>query len=237
MDDLPFGNSNLKTPLQEAWHNAQKRKQYNIIRVKYPTSATVNSIVYELPNDDFYVEYDTNQHQRISYNTTIDIPYYIAIRYVEGMKDKIVNFVTQKMHDEYIADRDKKGLPRYTDKSTENKETYETQAYPKTNDEKIIAELYDQLWLGLVHVFGMDTPPQRENSRSGEVDLTPVSMRTIESMSQKKVEATTQSPFQQVQGVPFTPPIMTPTQSIPPKPSGFSQMNEALSASEVTKNE
>ena len=215
MDDL-LGQK-AQTTLEEAWHNEQKRKQYDIIRVASPKSITLKGVTYDLPNEPFLLEYDTNQYQRIEFDSEVDIPYYMARGYVEHKKDDIINFITKKMHDEYLAERDKKGLPRYTDKFTENKETYETQDYPKSNDVAVVTELYDQLWLGMVHEFGKDRPTdQRHNARSGEVDLTPVSMQAINSMGKKRIEGADVRAFQPR---PFTPPIQKPSQTVPQQPS------------------
>ena len=234
MDDLnqAFGRQRQLSAIEEAWHNEQKRKQYDIIRVSNPAKAIVKGIEYSLPPIDFYQEYDVNQYQKIAFNSTIDIPRYIAIRYVEHKKDEIINFVNQKLHDEYLADRDKRGLPRFTDKAVENKETYETQSYPKTDDTSVIAEVYNQLWIGLVHDFGRDVPPQNNNPRSGEVDLTSASMKALENLDKKRVDISQlpQAPvYQSAPVVPqatYTPPV--------PVESPFAKMNEQLSAEEVS---
>ncbi len=236
MDDSiaqAFGGDRIKTPVEEAWHNEQRRKQYDVIRVAFPKAVTVKGKSYELPHQDFFLEYDTNQYQRIVWGTTIDIPHYIAIRYVEHKKNDIVNFVAQQMHDAYLAERDAKGLPRYTDKHTENKETYENQAYPKTDDPQIIAEVYDQLWLGLVHEFGRDIPPTQNNPRAGEVDLTPTSQKIIDSFKSKRV-----APVEGQSGV-YQPqhearPPMPQQQPPVQRANGFADLNKRLTPDEVT---
>lgn len=216
-----FGGAQPQSVIEEKWHQAMERKKYDIIRVKNPTAK------------DFYVMYDTNQYQKVAANSTIDIPRYIATRYVEHMKDEIVNARTQKMHDDYLAQRDAKGLPRYTDKATENKETYETDSYPKTDDPKVIAEIYDTLWVGLVYEFGRDMPPSNLDPRSGEVDVTPVSMKVLDTLNTKRV-ADTENPLNSFRAVPTPPPSATPP-PMPEQPSGFSAMSEKLSANDVTQ--
>lgn len=234
MEDInqAFGGNAPQSNLEEKWHQAQKRKQYNIVRVKNISKFICKGTEYIFLPKDFYVEYDVNQHQRIAADTTIDIPFYIAIRYLEHKKDEMVNQVNQKLHDDYLAERDRKGLPRYVDKATENKDTYETDPYPKSNDPKVIEELFGQLYVGLVHAFGLDTPPANDNSRTGEVDLTPISQKVFEGLSNRRVDPA-DSPAAQFQSTPI--PTMTPP---PPvgytAPSGFSAMNEKLSAEEIT---
>lgn len=230
-----FGGQAPKTLAEEGWHNEQNRKKYDIIRVENPTQATVKGESYPLPQKDFYVEYDTNQYQKIPFGGTIDIPRYIAIRYVEHKKDDIVNYVTKKLHDDFLIERDKKGFARYTDKATENKETYETDSYPKNNDPVVIAEVYEQLWVGLVHEFGRDIPPTNMDMRSGEVDLTPVSQKVLDTLNKRRVEPA-DNPMSQFHAT-YTPApaAQSPAASIPTQPSGFAAMNQKLSAEEITQ--
>lgn len=208
------------TPVEEAWHTEQKRKMYDIIRVKNPT------------NEDFYVEYDTNQHQRIPANSTIDIPHYIAIRYVNHMKDHLIHREAQEMHDTQLAERDKKGLPRYTDKYTENKETYETTPYPKTNDPIKIGEIYDELWVGMVYEFGRDKLPTSQDPRSGEVNITPVEQQALEALSKRRV-APEDGPLAQFQARPSMPPPVNPSPPMP-QATGFADLSRKLNPEEIT---
>jgi hypothetical protein len=206
--------------VEEAWHQEQKRKMYDIIRVANPT------------NEDFWVAYDTNQHQRIPANSTIDIPHYIAIRYVNHMKNHLIHREAQRMHDAQLAERDKKGLPRYTDKYTENKETYETTPYPKTNDPAKIADIYGQLWVGTVYEFGRDKMPTNQDPRSGEVNLAPVEQQALEALSKRRVSPE-DGPLAQFQARPSTPPPATPPPPLQP-PTGFADLSHKLDPSEVT---
>ena|SRR5258708_1095203 len=111
-----------KTLVEEAWHNEMKRKQYDIIRVKNPT------------NSDFYVEYDLNQHQKFPANSTLDVPRYIAERFIVHMKDQIVNDMSQKQHDKQIEERRSKGMPEFTSKYEENIATYNAANYRGTSN-------------------------------------------------------------------------------------------------------
>ena len=218
MDDLnaAFGGQAPKTPLEEAWHSAQERKKYDVIRVKNPT------------NEDFYVKYDIGKYQKVPANSTIDIPRYMATRYVEHMKDKIVHDKAQKMHDAQIAEKDKKGLPVYTDKYTENKETYETANYPKTDNPAVIAPIFDELWVGVVHEFGLDQPPTNQ-PKPGEVDMATASQKILDGLDKKRV------PMNERATEAFQPQsYQPPTQPIAPQPSPFANMNNKLSVDEIT---
>lgn len=205
--------------LEEAWHAEQLRKQYDIIRVSNPTAITIKSIVYPLPQVDFYVKYDVGKFQKIPYNSTMDIPRFRAIRYVEHKKDEIVNFIAKKMHDEFIAERDRKGLPRFVDKATENKETYETQSYPKTDDPELINEVFNQLWVGLVNRAASDTPPDQPNQ--GPIDLSTTAQKAIDNLESKVV------PEDQ------RPPEATQPNFEDKPISPFAQMNQKLTPEEV----
>lgn len=228
MDTDIFGER-PKTPVEEAWHNEQRRKEYDVIRVSNPATITVKGVTYNLPPKDFYIMYDTNQHQKVPFNSTIDVPRPRAERYIKHKKDEIVNFINQKMHDEYLADRDQKGLPRYTDKHTENKETYETQQYPKTDDEAIIAEIYDQLWLGITIIAGRDIPPVTDTDpRSGEVDMKPKEVKALDVLNKKIINMETDNV------------VYTATPDEPYKPptryngSSFSKIANKLNVDDVT---
>lgn len=211
-----------QTPVEEAWHKEQERKKYDIIRIKNPLS------------EDFYIKYDTNRYQKVPGNSTIDVPRYIALRYITHMKDQIINLTTQKMHDEYMRERREKGHPDFKSKWEENEETYMSSKYPKTNDPKVMAEIISDLWVGLVYEFGRDVPPSMVDPRSGEVDLTPPEMKILEGLDKKRVD-----PSERPQGLfnatPTVPPMPTPTPP-PEQPfvSPFTQMSESLSVSDVT---
>lgn len=220
--DTSLSGTRPKTNLEEAWHNSQKRKQYDTIRVKNPT------------DEDFYVMYDTNQYQRVPKQATIDVPFHIAVRYVQHMKDKIINDRAKKMHDDFLLERQKKGLPMYTDKAVENNETYMLSTFPKTNDPKLIKEIYSDLWVGTVAFYGRDLPPEQVDTRSGEVDLTPVDTKVLDSLRDRRVDMGN-TPHTAPEVNP--PPYITNTYVPPQVSSPFADMNDKLDASEITNNE
>lgn len=238
MDDVNeiFGTK-PQSAVEEAWHREQNRKQFDIIRVKSPTSVTVKGVSYDLnlmpqAMKDHYIMYDIEQYQKVPFGSTIDIPYPRAMLYVKHRKDTIVNYINAKMHDEFIANRRKKGFPDYKDKAEENHETYETQEYPKGNDEELIAELYDQMWMGMTIRAAQDRPPNLDNPRAGEMDMRPNEIRVMESLSRKVVDTSKDpSPFVNPQGT-SAPPIPGQQTTNP-----FAQMNRQLTPEEITNEQ
>lgn len=165
----------------ELWHANQKRRSYDIIRVYNPT------------NEDFHVQYDVNLYQKIAAKTTTDVPRFIADRYAYHMFVKIVNDEAKRMHDEDLKKRDVEGKPRYSDKYVENLETYNTQSYPKTNDNELKDKIYPTLILGLVSKVGMDRPPgidQKGSSLFEGDDLI-----RVENLMNKRIDEVEQKPL------------------------------------------
>ncbi len=235
MSDINFNQVDVnKVLFDEAWHREQHRREFDIIRIFSPRQATVKGVLYELPSQDLYIMYDINQYQKVPFGATMDVPRPRAMWFVKHRKDEILNFVNQKMHDEFIENRRKKGFPDYADKSVENKETYESAAYPKTNDPQVVAELYNQLWLGLVIKAASDTPPAQD-PRSGEVNLKPVDTQAFDDLQNKVVEPSSMAVMNEpkyVAQADYTPREM-PVE--PPQTSPFAAMNEKLDVNDVTK--
>jgi len=170
-----FGVPKPRTPQQEVWHREMARRSLDIIRVKNPDK------------EDFFVEWDHRFH-RVPGNATADLPRYIATTYCRDKATDIINKMNQKLHDEFIEARRKKGLPEYTDKNVENNETYMTQTFPKGNDRVLLTKIYGQLWVGLVTEFGKDEPTMNNNARQGEVDLTPLEQKILMDLENRKVD-------------------------------------------------
>lgn len=218
MDDI-FGQR-PKTPFEEAWHAEQERKKYDIIRVKNPT------------NQDSYVKYDINRFQKIPANSTMDVPRYIAIRYVIHMKDTIIHAMSQKKHDDTMAERRVKGFPEYKTKWEENQETYMSDSYPKTNNEALMSQVMGELWVGLVYEFGRDVPPAGD-PRAGEVDLTPVATKIMDSFDKRRVEPDENSASVLRQDFIPRPIVNTPPPPPPAPVLDFGNLKDSL-VSEVT---
>lgn len=229
MDDIDLSQQltgqRIQTPVEELWHAEQRRRQYDIIRVLNPL------------NEDFYVEYDTNQFQKIPAGTTRDIPRYIAERYCKHMTDKIIHDMSQKMHDDAVKERNAKGFPNFKSKYEENEETYNAADYPKTNDPQVATPIWNQLWVGLVSEVGRDVPPVIKQQQN-EINRDPFDQEMLKKLQTKRVDETVSSPVMS-QG--FSPNIgnFQPRQDIPksefvePNKIDFSALNASLDKAEV----
>lgn len=213
---------------EEAWHTEQRRRQYDIIRVLNPLQ------------EDFYVEYDTNQFQKVPAGTMRDVPRYIAERYCKHLTDKIVHDMSQKMHDDAIKERQSKGFPNFKSKYDENEETYNAADYPKTNDPLVVKPIWDKLWVGLVSEVGRDVPPQVADKRANEINLDPFDQQMLKQLQNKRVD---DNPAP-VTSAGISPNIgsFEPRQQVPqsefvePNKIDFSVLNESLD-SKVTAEE
>lgn len=212
MDDpfssaVPYGTQDPAQAKGEAWHREQYRRSLDVIRVKNPTQK------------DFFIEWDHRFH-KVPAQGTADVYRFLATNYCRDMKDKIINEMAQKLHDESIADRAKKGLPAFNNKYEENYATYMTDPFPKTNDWNLAGKIYADLWVGLVSEWGKDDP-REVNPRAGEVDLKPEETKLLESLQSKRVSS---SPM----------PVHGETQV--PEPSfSFSSMKQQVNKEELEK--
>lgn len=231
MDDLSqqLTGQRVLSPTEEAWHAEQRRRQYDIIRVSNPL------------NEDFFVEYDTNQFQKIPAGTTRDIPRYIAERYCKHMTNKIIHDMSQRMHDDTVKERAAKGFPAYKSKFEENEETYNAADYPKTNDPKIADPIWNQLWVGLVSEVGRDVPPEIATKYSNEINRDPFDVQQLKRLQNKRVDDTVPTPVTS-QGLSPNIGSFDPNQDVP-QPEfvehskiDFSALNESLDK-KVTEDE
>ncbi len=238
MDQDIFGGRPPLTPKEIQWHQEMKRQEYDVVRIKNPRIVTVQGKLYDLPafktisfTPDVWIMYDVGQYQKVPYGAVIDVPRARARLFATHRKDEIVNFVTQKMHDEFIDQRRLKGFPEYTDKAIENKETYESAAYPKTNDPQIISEIFDQLILGITVRATQDTPPPEIDPHSGEVDLKPADAKGFDQIASRMVD-NNETPTMQAPAPQYTPHETVQTRPVVTSP--FSALNQKLDVNDVT---
>ena len=189
-----FGIQKPRTSAEEIFHRELERRSFDVIRVKNPD------------NKDFFVDWDHRYH-RVPANGTADLPRYIAVHYIRNKSVDIVNKLAQKMHDEFITDRRKKGLPEYQDKNIENNETYMTQQYPKTNDRELMTKIYSELWLGLVYEFGKDNPLPQQKATEYENDITPLEEKILRELGNRKVDLGEQKPVKEPVKSVFSEPV------------------------------
>jgi hypothetical protein len=170
-----FGTRRPYTNAEELYHRELQRKSFDIIRVKNPD------------NTDFYFDWD-KRYYHVPANGTADIMRYLAITYCRNKAIDTINKTAEKMHKAEIEDRQRKGLPAYQSKYDENKETYASARYPKTNDRELLAKLYSEYWVGLVSEYGKDMPPDMRQEPEQGFDLTPIELKIIKELEGRRVD-------------------------------------------------
>lgn len=86
-----------------------------------------------------------------------ELQFYIARKYFNEMKDIMINMSNQKIAEKRIEAKEKSGA----NFETKWHEQVVWNNLPRTNDRKVVDNLFEQLWLGIVREFGMDV---EENS-------------------------------------------------------------------------
>jgi hypothetical protein len=80
----------------------------------------------------------------------------MAIKFAREIKDLIINQRNDEAIAKHIADRAKSGQLELT--------PYERQSFvdklPRTDNEELIKEIYNEVWLGVEEEFGKDATPQ-----------------------------------------------------------------------------
>jgi hypothetical protein len=81
-----------------------------------------------------------------------ELPFYIARKYFNEMKDIMVNTSNQKIVEKRIEIKEKSGA----NFETKWHEQTVWNNLPRTNDRKVVDSLFEELWLGIVREFGLD---------------------------------------------------------------------------------
>jgi hypothetical protein len=180
MDDFDatqvFGVRKPLSNKEELFHRELERRSLDIIRVKNPD------------NQDFLIEWD-KRYWRVKAQGTLDVPRYIAIKYCKDKAVDTINKVNEKMHNKDMEERTAKGLPAFESKWHEEQATYAQPRYPKTNDRELLSKLYSEYWLGLVYEYGKDSPMQSQPQENEELDMTPIELKIIRDLENRKVDA------------------------------------------------
>jgi hypothetical protein len=185
-----FGVRKPMTTKEEIFHRELERRSLDIIRVKNPDQA------------DFFVEWD-KRYWKVPAQATLDVPRYIAIKYCKDKAVDTVNKLTDKMHIKDMEERSAKGLPAFESKWQEAQATYEQPRYPKTNDKELLSKLYSVYWVGLVYEYGKDTPVQYQNQAEAELDMTPIELKIIAELENRRVDLGKETPVQVQEPSPF----------------------------------
>lgn len=140
---------NQDTPAQEA----TKREMYRV--------SQDDCMIFNPTDEDFYIEWEGFRHLVPNQNSDIgwgkgkrEVKRYLADWYCRHMKDKLINEMGDKQAQEMLTKRAKEGKESYTDKYIENNEIWAK--VPRTNDPKLMAQIYPTLFLGTVREFGFD---------------------------------------------------------------------------------
>ena len=198
-----FGVRRPMTNAQEAFLRELERRSLDIIRIKNPDTA------------DFSVEWD-KRYWRVPAQNTLDVPRYIAIKYCKDKAVNTINKVNDKMHAKEMEERAAKGLPSFESKWHEEQATYAQPRYPKTNDRELLSKLYSEYWVGLVYEFGKDQPLQAMDQATEELDMTPIELKIIKELENRRVDVSTPTPIKEEHPFTgFTPPAPAPVQAAP----------------------
>ena len=197
-----FGVRRPLSTKEEVFHRELERRSLDIIRVKNPDT------------QDFFAEWD-KRYWRVPAGNTLDVPRYIAIKYCKDKAVDTINKVNAKMHAQEMEERQKKGLPPFESGWHEQAATYDQPRYPKTNDRELLSKLYSEYWLGLVYEYGKDSPMQQVNQATEELDMTPIELKIIKELENRRVDVTTPEPIKE--GGTFTKFSTNPPPHIEPK--------------------
>ena len=169
-----------KTPAEfENWQGEEYRKSMDSILVYNPT------------DKDYFVMWDRMNHlvpnksKDIGFGAgQVELPRYIADKYLKEMKDLLINEEVNNRVKEKIEDRAKKGMPELT---PYEKNVQVTDYLPKTSDEKKIIEIYGNLFKGVVREFGLYDVP--ESSTNTKPDTRTAEEKAMEALMNNKVES------------------------------------------------
>lgn len=167
----------------DAWHREQARRANDTIRVANPSVITINGKPFKYPHGDYFVTWEQGRH-RVPIDGTLDIVRYIATTYCREMFVEIVNFYGETVGQTLLERSGREKPEILLDKYLENKAVWDK--VPKTDDERLMGEIWPQLWLGVVKEFGKDTP-QDIDPRAGEVDFRSPEERVLQNLENKRV--------------------------------------------------
>lgn len=120
-------------------------------------------MVYNPTDKDYFLEWDKRYHRIPARDKDMgfgpgkmELERYLTEKYAREMKNYLINEMAKKQGEDLIAKRKAEGKPDFLDKFEENKEVWD-KVY-KTNNPKLIEEVYGDVVLGLVREYGLDRP-------------------------------------------------------------------------------
>lgn len=200
-----FGVRRPLSTREELFHRELERRSLDVIRVKNPDTT------------DFSIEWD-KRYWRVPAQGTLDVARYLAIKYCNNKAVDTINKINEKLHTKEMEERTAKGLPAFESKWHEEAATYAQPRYPKTNDRELLTKLYSEYWVGMVYEFGKDQPIQATDQATGEIDMTPIELKIIKELENRRVDVSIPAPVKEEK--PFTgftqPPMPAPAvQAVP----------------------
>lgn len=177
---------NNQTPAQEA----VKREMYRV--------SQDDCMVFNPTDEDFVVDWDgfkyiiPNKDKDMGWGKGMrEVKRYIAAYYCRHMKNKLINEKGVQEGEKMIAKRRKEGKEEYTDAYVENRQVWDK--VPRTDDPKLMAEIYPALFLGVVREFGLEFS---EEERKAGLDTRSQEEIVMEELQKKKfVPSSTTAPM------------------------------------------
>lgn len=167
-----------QTANAERWHAEMKRRSDDLLRVSNPFTVNIAGKPFNLTlamrpdlspdfssNGDYFVSWEQGRH-RIPFNGTSDVVRYIADKFTREMAVHIINAYVKVEGEKLLARAGKEKPDILLDKYLENQSVW--MKLPRTDDEKLLTEIYPQLQLGIVHKFGMDAPTDRRDATDAD---------------------------------------------------------------------
>jgi len=116
-------------------------------------------MVHNVTDKDYTCVWDKFKHVIPNCNRDIgfgkgnnELPFYIARKYFNEMKDLLINNENEKVVEKLIKAKEKSGgqfETKWHEQAVWNN-------LPRTNDRKKVDTLFNELWLGIVREFGLD---------------------------------------------------------------------------------
>ena len=166
----------------EAYRRELYRKSMDRIRVYNPT------------DKDFIVLWGTEKYKYVFPNKDKDsgwgkgqrvIERYIAEKYARDIKDYIINKMADNDLKATVERLEKAGVDNYLWKANE---TYQQAGKYKTDNPKLIKEIYEQVWLGVEEEFGMDTTETMDEGTAPQGSTLTVEEQILSKMDKKYVK-------------------------------------------------
>ena len=179
----PTPEQNKQALIGEQWKVEMQRRSQDTIRVANPRIIIIKGQEFEYPHGDYFVQWEQGRH-RVPIDGTLDTVRYIATTYCREMFVNIINYYGEIKGQELLNRVGKEKPDVLLDKYLENKSVWDKM--PRTDDKALMEEIWQQLWIGVVHKFGLDSP-ESTDPRAGEVDFKTSEEKILENLGDRPV--------------------------------------------------